>query len=188
MTAAASYIDDRYYDELVRSFAGLAGAREIDDPALRDACARLLAREALLLDENRYGDWLALYAPECLYWVPTTPEAGDPRREITIAFDDRRRLEDRVYRLNNDYAWSQRPRSRTARTVGSVLVYAGKDESSVMLRSSFQLTEYQPPDTRHYAGWYGHRLVRARDDWAIAVKQVRLIDCDRNLRNPSIIL
>ena len=37
-------------------------------------------------------------------------------------------------------------------------------------------------------GWSAHRLRRAGDGWEILVKQVNLIDCDRNLRNPSITL
>ncbi len=189
MAGPASHIDDRYYDRLVTWFSDWGTSlREVADPALRDACARLLAREARLLDETRYDQWLALYAPDCLYWVPATPEAGDPRREVAIAFDDRRRLEDRVFRLSNDYAWSQRPRSRTARLVGNVLVFAAEEDDALMVRSTFQVTEYQPPDTRRYAGWYGHRLAKTRDGWAISVKQVNLIDCDRNLRNPSIVL
>ena len=64
-----------------------------------------------------------MYAPECIYWVPGTPEAGDPRREIAISFDDRRRMEDRIYRLRTGYAWSQAPKSRTVRMVSNVEVF-----------------------------------------------------------------
>ena len=55
-----------------------------------------------------------------------TPEAGDPRREIAISFDDRRRMEDRIYRLRTGYAWSQAPKSRTVRMVSNVEVFAAK--------------------------------------------------------------
>ena len=63
--------------------------------AVRDEFRRLMEREARLLDQLRYDDWLAMYTAECIYWVPSTPGAGDPRREISVMFDDRRRLEDR---------------------------------------------------------------------------------------------
>ena len=56
-----------------------------------------------------------------------------------------------------------------------------------MVRSTFLTTEFQAGETRTYAGWYGHRLRRNREGWDILVKQVNLIDCDQNLRNPSII-
>jgi benzoate/toluate 1,2-dioxygenase beta subunit len=42
--------------------------------------------------------------------------------------------------------------------------------------------------TRFLSGWCGHRLVRAAHGWDIQVRQVNLIDCDQNLRNPSIVL
>ena len=74
---------------------------------------------ARLLDALMFDEWLALYAGECIYWVPATPGGGDPRREVAISFDDRRRLEDRIYRLRTGYAWSQAPKSRTERTIPS---------------------------------------------------------------------
>ena len=39
-------------------------------------------------------------------------------------FDDRRRLEDRVYRLRTGFAWSQAPASRTVRLITNVEVFA----------------------------------------------------------------
>ncbi|MFT5440172.1 MAG: hypothetical protein ACI9MJ_002041, partial [Alphaproteobacteria bacterium] len=107
------YVGDDFYQALVDGFTGWqTDAREVTDFALRDSCRRLVEKEARLLDQvaldaKNLDDWLALYAPECVYWVPATPNGGDPRREIAISFDDRRRLEDRVFRLKSDYAWSQ---------------------------------------------------------------------------------
>lgn len=188
---ASYYVDDAFYRALIDNFTGWQSEQaEVTDLNLRDSCRRLLEREARLLEQNRLDDWLALYAPECLYWVPARPGGGDPRREIAVSFDDRRRIEDRIFRLKNDYAWSQRPASRTARLVSNVEVYATDDDSVFMLRSSFLTTEFQAGDRRTYTGWYGHRI-RETDDgagWRILVKQVNLIDCDQNLRNPSIVL
>jgi benzoate/toluate 1,2-dioxygenase beta subunit len=148
----------------------------------------VLEKEARLLDQIQLDDWLSLYAPECLYWVPATPGGGDPRREIAVSFDDRRRLEDRIFRLQNDYAWSQQPGSRTSRLVSNVTVFSTKDPDVVMVRSNFLTTEFQAGDIRQYTGWTGHRLRRAGKGWKILVKQVNLINCDQNLRNPSIVL
>lgn len=195
MTAAAYdpsrsswYIDDAFYAELVAGFSGYARAeREIADPAERDRCRRLLEREARLLDERRFDEWLALYVPECLYWVPGTP-GGDPRREIAVAFDDRRQLEGRLYRLGTGYAWSQIPASRTARLVANVEVFATERAGERMVRSTFLLAEHRAGETRTLAGAYAHRLVERDGAWRIAVKQVNLLECDRSLRNPSIIL
>ena len=97
------YLTDAYYAGTVAAFTDWrTDKREIADPVQRDSVRRFLEREARLLDEHRLQDWLALFAPECVYWIPATPEAGDPRAEITVTFDDRRRLEDRVFRLETD--------------------------------------------------------------------------------------
>lgn len=146
----------------------------------------LLEREARLLDQGRFEDWLALYSAHCIYWVPATP-GGDPRREVAVAFDDRRRLEDRVFRLRTGHAWSQAPASRTVRMVGNVEVFPWKEER-LLVRSNFLISDFRTGETRFWAGWCGHRL-RLRDgSYEIEVRQVNLIDCDQNLRNPSIIL
>ena len=110
------YVNDALYRDLVANFSDWQDdARAVTDAAVRDEFRRLLEREARLLDQLRYDEWLAMYAPECVYWVPSTPNAGDPRREIAIMFDDRRRLEDRIYRMRTGFAWSQAPASRTVR-------------------------------------------------------------------------
>jgi benzoate/toluate 1,2-dioxygenase beta subunit len=183
------YVGEDFYREVVAAFTGWqADDAEIADPAVRDSCRRLLEREARLLDQERHDDWLAMYAPECLYWVPASPDGGDPAREIAVAFDDRRRLGDRIFRLQSGHAWSQQPRSRTSRMVSNVTVFRTSDADIVMTRSTFHTTEFQDGGFRTYAGWTGHRLRRLGSGWEILVKQVNLINCDQNLRNPSITL
>lgn len=180
-----SYVDEAFYAELVRSLADWSG-EAVADPATREQCRMLLEREARLLDQGRFEDWLAMYSPRCIYWIPATP-GGDPRREVAVAFDDRRRLEDRVYRLRTGHAWSQAPASRTVRLVGNVEVFPWQ-EQGLRVRSNFLVTDWRSGETRLWSGWCGHRL-RLRDGrYEIEVRQVNLVDCDQNLRNPSILL
>ena len=182
------YVDDEFYRALVANFSDWQrDEREVTNPAIRDRCQALLYREARLLDQRQFEQWLTLYTPECLYWVPATPGGGDPRKEVAIAFDDRRRLEDRIYRLRTGYAWSQVPPSRTGRLVANVEVFGTDQHSTYMVRSSFVINEFRAGETRRLAGWYGHRLAQDEGRWQILVKQVNLLDCDQNLRNPSVI-
>jgi 3-phenylpropionate/cinnamic acid dioxygenase small subunit len=183
------YVNDALYQELLEGFADWQDDRRtVTDPAERDRFRMLIEREARLLDQLRFDEWLAMYAPECIYWVPGTPQAGDPRKEIAISFDDRRRLEDRIYRLRTGYAWSQAPKSRTVRMTSNVEVFATGDSSVRMVRSNLLISEFRVDGTRFLSGWCGHRFVESAGGWQIRVRQVNLIDCDQNLRNPSIII
>ncbi|TMJ45540.1 MAG: aromatic-ring-hydroxylating dioxygenase [Alphaproteobacteria bacterium] len=183
------YVNDGLYRKLVEDFTDWQ--REelvVTAPELRDHFRLLIEREARLLDELRFDDWLAMYAPECIYWVPGTRGGGDPRREIAISFDDRRRLEDRIFRLRTGYAWSQAPKSRTVRLVSNIEVFATREGAARMVRSNFLISEFRVDGTRFLSGWCAHRFVHSAERWQIQVRQVNLIDCDRNLRNPSIVL
>jgi 3-phenylpropionate/cinnamic acid dioxygenase small subunit len=183
------YVTDAFYQELVNAFADWQREElAIGDAAERDRFRALLEREARLLDQLRFDEWLAMFVPECIYWVPTTPAAGDPRREVAISFDDRRRLEDRIFRLRTGYAWSQAPKSRTVRMVTNVEVFATALKDVRMVRSNLLISEFRVDGTRFLSGWCGHRFARHAGHWLIAVRQVNLIDCDQNLRNPSIVI
>ena len=183
------YVTDEFYQELVEAFSDWQRDDVlIGDPAARDGFRALIEREARLLDELRFDEWLALYAPECVYWVPASSAGGDPRREVAISFDDRRRMEDRIYRLRTGYAWSQAPKSRTVRMISNVEVFAGGRDEARMVRSNLLISEFRPDGIRFLSGWCGHRFVERDGRWLIQVRQVNLIDCDQNLRNPSIVL
>ena len=103
-------------------------------------------------------------------------------------FDDRRRLEDRVFRLRTGFAWSQAPASRTVRLIGNVEVFTTDRDDVRMVRANFLIHEFWGDETRFLSGWSGYRFVQADDGWKIAAKQVNLLECDQSIRNPSIIL
>jgi benzoate/toluate 1,2-dioxygenase beta subunit len=183
------YVTDAFYSELVEDFSDWqTDDRTIEDAAERDLFRRLIEQEARILDNLLFEDWLKLFAPECVYWVPSTPDRGDPRREIAVMFDDRRRLEDRVYRLRTGYAWSQAPSSRTSRLVANVEVFRGRADDQRMVRSNFIISEFWDNEIRMLSGWTGHRFGKLNGQWKISAKQVNLLDCDQCIRNPSIIL
>ena len=186
---SSTYISDAFYSELIANFSDWQDdLRAVTDVVARDAARSLLEREARLLDQLRYEQWLEMFTSECIYWVPSTPNVGDPRREVSIMFDDRRRLEDRVYRLRTGFAWSQAPASRTICLITNVEVFTTDNDAARMLRSNFVISEFWGDEVRMLSGWAGHRVIRDREAWKIQAKQVNLIDCDQCIRNPSIIL
>src|SRR3954465_14467592 len=155
------YVTDAFYQDVIESFTDWERDElAIEDAAERDRCRLLLEREARLLDQLAFDEWLNLYAPECVHWVPATPAGGDPRREVAISFDDRRRMEDRIFRLRTGYAWSQAPKSRTVRMISNVETFATDQSTARMVRSNFLISEFRVDGTRFLSGWCGHRLVR----------------------------
>jgi benzoate/toluate 1,2-dioxygenase beta subunit len=183
------YVSDELYGELVAAYKDW----QRDDLAVADVTVReqfrmILEREARLLDRFLYEEWLTLYVPEFVYWVPSTPDGGDPRTEIAVTFDDRRRTEDRIYRFRTGYAWSQAPPSRTVRLITNVEVFNTAVPTTYMVRSNFIINEFWDNATRMLTGWTGHRVMQRDGRWLIQCKQVNLIDCDQSLRNPSIVL
>jgi 3-phenylpropionate/cinnamic acid dioxygenase small subunit len=183
------YITDDFYAELVADFSGWQDdAMLIEDPVERDAFRQLLEREARYLDRLDYDRWLALLEPECAYWVPGTIDQGDPRGEIAVMFDDRRRLEDRIFRLRTGFAWSQAPSSRTTRQVTNVEAFRSHRADQRMVRSNLVIHEFWDGESRVLAGWVGYRLQETSQGWKISAKQINLLICDQCIRNPSIIL
>lgn len=185
----SEYIDQAFYADLLEQAAawhepGVA----VDDPVRWQRAHDLLMREAWLLDEGWLQEWLDLFTPTCLYWVPATPGGGDPRREVSIAFDDRRRLEDRVHWLNTGYVWSQLPPSRTRRLVTNVEVLPGRHADELQVRSNFAIFEIRPGSQRTFAGWNGHVLQETDDGLRIKIKQVNLLDSDQAHRHLTIVL
>jgi len=183
------YVDGDFYRTLIARFGDWQDdARIVNDYVERDMFRSLLERETRLLDQHRYEDWLKMFTPECVYWAPGRPDGGDPRTEIAVIFDDRRRLEDRVFRLCTGYAWSQAPRSRTVRLVTNVEVFSTAEANRRMVRANFLISEFWDNETRLLSGWFGYNLEHVGDGWLIQAKQINLIDCDQCIRNPSILL
>lgn len=188
-TRYSRYVTDKLYSELVADFSDWQSEdRAVDDYRERDFFRRLVEREARFLDRRQFEDWLQLYTDECLYWVPSTPHGGDPRSEIAVMFDDRRRLEDRIFRLRTGHAWSQVPASRTSRIVSNVEVFGSGRDGCRMVRCNFSISEFWDGDIRSLAGWAGYRFYDVGGHWKISAKQVNLLNCDQCIRNPSIIL
>jgi 3-phenylpropionate/cinnamic acid dioxygenase small subunit len=181
------YVGPDFYEHLQRHVA------ELDDPLAparrdeREACEAFLFQEARLLDEGRLEDWLELFVPECLYWMPMTPGGGDPSSEVTLAFDDRRRLEDRVAWLRTAYIWSQIPRSRTRRMITNVEVHHAAQGGELLVRSNFVVHDVRPSYRAAIPGWTAHRLRVEDSGLRIVIKQVGLLDSDQAHANLSII-
>ena len=155
----------------------------------RDAVEAFLFHEADLLDELRIEDWLALWTPECCYWVPCNDrdaDSTDPERQVSIIYDDRARLEDRVYRLMSSAAHSQRPRSRMRRVVGNLRFELREGE--VHTRTNFVLAELRRGRQEIWSGVSQHSLLPDGDNFRIKAKTVLLTQSDMAIDNLTFLL
>lgn len=148
--------------------------------------ADFLYHEAALLDERRLDEWLELFTDDALYWIPQG-ESPDPQREVSIAYDDRRRLHERVLRLTSGFAYSQDPPSLTTHVVGNVRVLADGDDA-VQVASTLMLVEVRRNTQNVFAGRVEHELVPDADSFRIRRKVVRLINSDVPLGNVTFLI
>lgn len=146
------------------------------------AIVALLMHEADLLDERALEAWLGLFTQDALYWVPADHGDSDPLRRVSLFYDDRSIMEDRVWRLGHPKMFSQNPPARQVRVLSTPMVEAcGPDTMSV--RTKFVMFEHRLREQRTFGGVYLHELVRLQEAWMIRRKVVHLVNRDTVLWN-----
>lgn len=136
-------------------------------------------REARLLDDRRFTDWMDLFTDDGIYWVPAVPDQDSPLTNVSLFYDDQTHMQTRVTRLGHPAIHVQDPPSRTVHQVGRVMIEAGTEGTDEpVLTSTLMMTEYRLDDMRFFPGRQLHRLRRHRNGFKIALKRVDLINCD----------
>lgn len=140
----------------------------------------LLHRECRYLDTRDWDAWLALYAPDAVYWVPAWRDeymqTADPDTEISQIFHDSRRgLEERVMRVRSGKSVTAQPLPRTTHFVSNVEARRDAD-GAIAAEAVFMVQVYQPRSERLHSnfGRYELRLAAAGDGWLISRKLIRL--------------
>lgn len=92
-----------------------------------EAVQAFLYREARLLDDRQWDEWLDCYAPEAEFWMPSWDDddslTTDPQREISlIYYPNRQGLEDRVFRIKTERSSATMPDTRTSHNIANVEV------------------------------------------------------------------
>lgn len=149
-----------------------------------DAVRAFVYREARLLDQRRYADWLEVWTsgPEDLYWVPAEDDVAGGDEVISYIYDNTTRLRTRVKQLLTGERYSQVPTSSTARVVSNLEAYTAApggdgDDGAVRVLTSFALHEYRLGRSHVWAGRTEYRLVGLRSGHLRMVgKKVLLVD------------
>ena len=87
---------------------------ERDDRVLPRHIQAFLYAEARALDEKRWADWLACYAADAEFWMPSWDDddrlTTDPQNEVSlIYYADKQGLEDRVFRIQTERSSATMP-------------------------------------------------------------------------------
>jgi 3-phenylpropionate/cinnamic acid dioxygenase small subunit len=165
---------------------------------------KFLYREARLLDERCFHEWLELLTDDIHYWMgarsnryPKTSKAiaiFDPDRyvesdltgedELAILDEDKGSLGARVRRLDTGMAWAEDPPSRTRHLIGN-LEAVPVDNGEVLAKTAFLVyRSHLETDHQLLSGCREDVLRKVSGEWRVAKRTIVLdanVLLDKNL-------
>jgi 3-phenylpropionate/cinnamic acid dioxygenase small subunit len=155
---------------------------------LHQEIEEFLYREADLLDERRYEEWLALIAEDVRYWMPMrrNVKVGEAEREFTRAgqdinwFDEgKETLTRRVKQILTGMHWAEEPVSRISHMLSNVRLLevnpSAAEPAEVTARCRFLIYRNRvETETDILVGKREDLLRRAGDGWQIARRKIVL--------------
>jgi 3-phenylpropionate/cinnamic acid dioxygenase small subunit len=156
---------------------------------------QFLYREARLLDERRFHEWLELFTDDVRYWMaarrnryPKSSKAIailDPDRhveedstedlELAILDENKQTLTARVARLDTGMAWAEDPPSRTRHVLANIEVERGDAGSELEVYSNFIVYRSRSETEQDfYVGARRDVLRRVDGAWMIARRKLIL--------------
>lgn len=136
-------------------------------------------REARLLDDREWDEWLKCYHEDVVYWMPAWDDEDqlteDPQREISlIYYPNRRGLEDRVYRIKTERSGaSSMPEPRTTHLTTNLEVLEQTGDQ-VKLRFNWQTNSHRYHKTESFFGIAFYTLDISGEQPVITEKKVIL--------------
>jgi len=155
---------------------------------LTQEVTEFLYREAELLDERRYDEWLALLADDLRYWMPMRRNVkyGEEQREFTREgldiswFDEgKETLTRRVRQIQTGIHWAEEPVSRISHMVSNVRLLEASpswaDPVEVTVRCRFLIYRNRvETETDILVGKREDLLRRVDGQWQIARRKIVL--------------
>ena len=136
-------------------------------------------REARLLDERRWQEWLDLWTEDGMYWIPHSFDQTSPYEHISLCWENKLLRELRIRRLENSRNWSQQPVTQSCRVVSNVMIDGTDPDGYLVVRSAFHSMEWRGKEQVHRVGSLIHKLQAQEDGgWKLRMKQVNLVDRD----------
>ena len=113
-----------------------------------------LYREARLLDDRQWDEWLACYSDNAEFWMPSWDDDGeltrDPQSEISlIYYPNRSGLEDRIFRIKTERSSASTPLPRTLHQTSNVEILS-QDGQQLKVRFNWHTLSFRNHTTDNY--------------------------------------
>ncbi|WP_338759621.1 benzoate 1,2-dioxygenase small subunit [Massilia sp. METH4] len=127
----------------------------IDDVSL-EKITGFLYREARLLDDEQWDEWLECYDPDAQFWMPSWDDddklVTDPQREISLIFyPTRQGLEDRVFRIKTERSSATMPDTRTSHNIANIEVES-RESNRITVRFNWHTLSHRYKTDYSYFG------------------------------------
>jgi len=168
---------------------------------------QFLYREARLLDERRFHEWLDLFTDDVRYWMTSRPNRYpksskalailDPARynendlaaedELAILDESKETLTARVARLGTGMAWAEDPPSRTRHMITNIEVERGGADTELTVYSNFIVYRSRgETEQDFYVGARQDLLRQVGNNWKIASRRLLLDQNVLTAKNVSV--
>jgi 3-phenylpropionate/cinnamic acid dioxygenase small subunit len=158
--------------------------RDIERLLLVREIEEFLYREAELLDERRFDEWLDLFTEDARYWMPlrrnvkfgehALRENTREQRDVAWFDEGKETLAKRVQQINTGIHWGEEPLSRVCHMVSNVQILASSPEE-VTVKSRFLVYRNRLQDETDILAGKREDTLRAVDGgWKIARRTIIL--------------
>ena len=145
------------------------------DIQLLHQVSRFLFREAELLDSKDFGGWLDLFDEDSLYWLPSSREQTDTKRQVSIICEDKPVLKMRVDRLKNPQSQIASSLMGTVHFISNIWIdELAEDSDLVKVYSCIALSEASGNGDVLLTGHMTHHLRPLGGSFLIRLKRVDL--------------
>ncbi len=165
---------------------------------------QFLYREARLLDERRFHEWLGLFTEDVRYRMTARAnrypqsskaivalaaerKAEEDPDELSLFDEDIRTLTARVARLDTGMAWAEDPPSRTRHLITNIEIAPDASASELTVHCNFIVYRSRgETEQDFYVGAREDRLRRVDGEWKIAGRRLVLDQNVLTAKNLSI--
>jgi 3-phenylpropionate/cinnamic acid dioxygenase small subunit len=143
-----------------------------------------VVREARLIDQHRFDEWLGLFADDGIYWMPLEWGQTDARLSASLMHEDKLLLTIRVERLKGNRTFSQKPKSRCHHVLQTPQIER-RDEvtNEYVTWTPMHYVETRYDDQQFYAAWATHTLKAVDGQLRIKLKRVDLVNSEAAFGN-----